>query len=193
MNAYSESACFDHQTTPGHPGVFIFDTQTIEWRAIPVDPRYEVSETGLVRNRRTGHILKPWLAGFGYHYVALGGKELKTGIHRLVAMAFHGMPTKEAPEVAHYDGNPLNNSATNLRWATRKENVEDQRRHGTLHAPVMKGASHPRSKLTEIEIREIRERSDWPESVNQIAAKYGVCQSTIYLIKRGKAWKHLPA
>ena len=94
-----------------------------EWRPFPGDTRYEVCSLGAVRNTRTGHVLKPWLAGYGYWYVQLGAKGLKTGIHRLVALTFLGPPPSPLHEVAHSDGNRHNNAITNLRWATHAQNV----------------------------------------------------------------------
>ena len=36
-------------------------------------------------------------------------------------------------EVRHLDGNSRNDSAENLAWGTRLENMRDMRRHGTHH------------------------------------------------------------
>ena len=179
-------------STPESSGAFNCEDQVVLWRLLPIDLRYEVSDSGMVRNARTRHVLKPWLAGAGYHYLILGSHGLKTSVHRLVAMTFHGLPVGDRNEVAHFDGNPLNNHASNLRWATRKENVEDQRRHGTLRPPVNKGSAHPRSKLTDLEIHEIRRASVQTESLAKIAARYQVSGSTIGRIKKGKSWMHLP-
>lgn len=43
-------------------------------------------------------------------------------VHQLVCEAFHGAP-KDGQEVLHVDENGLNNAASNLRWGTRKENL----------------------------------------------------------------------
>lgn len=52
-------------------------------------------------------------------------------VHILVCEAFHG-PRRLGLEVAHNDGNRLNASATNLRWATRLANIADKWLHGTM-------------------------------------------------------------
>ena len=43
-------------------------------------------------------------------------------VHRLVCEAFHG-PCPPGMEVLHLDENGLNNRPENLRWGTRKENL----------------------------------------------------------------------
>jgi len=113
------------------------------WRAIPGQPGYEASDQGRVRSIDRmiadgrflrGRVLKLWTAG-AYHYVGLG-RSAKRGVHRLVALAFIGPPPSPKHEAAHWDGNPLNNRASNIRWATRSENEQDKRRHGTYARPI---------------------------------------------------------
>ena len=92
------------------------------WININDHPNYEVSNDGQVRNKRTGHILKPLLnRENGYARVSLNGQ--RCYIHRLVAQAFYDNSRTDM-DVNHIDGNKLNNNIANLEWSTRKENVK---------------------------------------------------------------------
>ena len=114
------------------------------WRAIPKNEGYEVSSLGRVRSldrlladgrRCSGKVLSTWTAGAGYQYVSLGAK-VKMGVHRLVAISFHGLPLGLRNEAAHTNGQSSDNRAENIVWATRSENEQHKRAHGTYARPV---------------------------------------------------------
>jgi hypothetical protein len=92
----------------------------MKWRYITgFEGRYEVSETGLVRNSCTGRELKGVSFSNGYLGVQMGRG--KTHLrHRLVAAAF--VPGDTTLQVNHRDGNRANNQASNLEWLTCSEN-----------------------------------------------------------------------
>ena len=96
------------------------------WKLIKSAPNYEISNTGSVRNTKTGKMLKIATNNHGYHLVCLSYKNKKqtSYIHRLVAEAF--IPTNldtRTSVVNHIDGNKSNNSIKNLEWATYAENA----------------------------------------------------------------------
>jgi HNH endonuclease len=98
-----------------------------EWRDIAGSPGYRVSSRGAVKSP-SGRVLSPWVAGYGYFYISLG-RSRRASVHSLVCAAFHG-PRPDGKVVAHRDGDGLNNSAENVRWATPSENMQDMIRHG---------------------------------------------------------------
>lgn len=95
-----------------------------EWKTIDINPNYEVSNFGRVRNKK-GHIIKLQVGTYGYLQVNLdfNGKNKTKKVHRLVAKAF--IPNIEnKPQVNHIDGNKKNNHINNLEWCTNRENVQ---------------------------------------------------------------------
>jgi hypothetical protein len=94
-----------------------------KWIDIEFDPRYEVSNLGDVRNKKTGRILKQVNLTNGYRQVNVSSKHRHQYVHRLVANAFIPNPDNK-PEVDHIDKNRSNNNVDNLRWASHQENNE---------------------------------------------------------------------
>lgn len=133
-----------------------------DWREIPRFSKYEVSELAEIRNRQTRRHLSPFVDKSGYRMVSLmpdeprAGKRLQQNVplHRLVCLAFHGLPPSPQHEVAHNDGVRLNCVPSNLRWATRKENHADKHRHGTRQV----GERIGNAVLTATQVAEIRRR-----------------------------------
>lgn len=95
---------------------------------------YAVSNTGKVKNVKTGNELKQVENKQGYMTVGLcqNGKKACFRVHRLVALMFIENPENK-PEVNHIDGNKHNNNVDNLEWNTRKENDSHARENGLKH------------------------------------------------------------
>ncbi|WP_257540664.1 NUMOD4 motif-containing HNH endonuclease [Sphingobium sp. CFD-1] len=165
-----------------------------EWR--PVVGReglYEVSSLGNIRSlertvqrrgRQRAHLmlcqgrqLKPYTDPKGYLRVGIGKKGSRL-LHQIVCEAFHGR-RPPGHEVAHIDGDRCNPSASNLRWATHRENMADREMHGTKTA----GERHPQAKLSASEVADIRAS---PEMGTVLAYKYGVSKALISMIKSGR-------
>lgn len=115
-----------------------------EWRSIPgYEGIYEVSDSGRIKSLsrldRLGNpvrerILRLKVTAKGYARAQLSrdGQTREFFVHRIVLEAFDRAP--RAGEVTrHLDGNPANNSPTNLAWGTHVENNRDRVRHGTHH------------------------------------------------------------
>jgi len=156
------------------------------WRPVDGYPGYQVSSWGRVKGPRT--ILAPSVA-FGYERVSLSrdGEVRNRRVNRLVLVAFHGDPPFEGAICAHNDGASLNNRASNLRWATPKENQDDRIRHNTR----IRGSDVAGAKLREADIPNIRERIATGMRFSDIADEFSVSISTISLIKLGRVWRHV--
>ena len=88
-------------------------------------PNYQVTSWGRVFNKETRIPIAQDETPKGYLRVTLwrDGKKRNFKVHRLVAEAFISNPFNK-PQVNHIDGNPANNSITNLEWVTNSENRE---------------------------------------------------------------------
>lgn len=108
----------------------------MQYKTVTSYPNYEVSNTGLIRNKRTGRVLRPLILTKGYRGVRLyesgNGKTLK--IHRLVAHAFVS-GYFEGAQVNHLDGDKSNNNVENLEWCTGQENHKHKLLSGLNVAP----------------------------------------------------------
>lgn len=173
-----------------------------EWRLIPSFPAYEVSDVGDVR--RGSRLLKQKLRD-GYPRVCLqrDRKSVYVTAHTLVAEAFIG-PRPHGMHICHTDGNKRNNSVLNLRYGTPKENDADKLIHGrrafglrngsyTMPDKRPKGSRHGTAKLNEDLVRSIKhDLIHMPKrSGKVIAQKYGISDSTVCLINKGKLWTHV--
>lgn len=180
-----------------------------DWVLVPGFPDYRVSREGRVqrvkpgvRNHKlTGQDLKWFVSPSGYATVDLSvnGKKKAFRINRMVCEAFNGPPPMADHHAAHIDGVRLNNDASNLRWATPKENESDKLAHGTAmigdrHWSVnhpekrAKGSGHGLAKLNEQAIPHIRSSAD---SSVLLAQTYGVCKDTINNVRSGRTWRHV--
>lgn len=103
-------------------------------------------------------------------------------VHRLVLEAFIG-PCPEGMECCHFpDPDQTNCHLNNLRWDTSKANKKDSRILGRW--PI--GEKKPKAKIKDSDVPNILRRLANGEGNTQIATDYGVSQSIISDIRRGK-------
>jgi len=107
-----------------------------EWRPVPTFPHIEASSLGRIRyvgperrKMKTGHVFPQHNDKGGYLTVGvplLDSSPLRRKtmrVHRLVALAFHGLPPEWAELVEHRDDCKTNNTADNLFWSTNRANL----------------------------------------------------------------------
>lgn len=86
-------------------------------------PHYEYLKKSDYKRFKKERILKPFKAGANYLAVSLG-RGRKEYIHRLVAVAFIPNPLNKE-EVDHINCDITDNAMVNLKWVTRKENLNN--------------------------------------------------------------------
>lgn len=175
-------------------GVLRHTVSATLWRTVPGYPAYEVSVDGVVRRCqglrcRRNRILAPFVRTNGYAQILLyqGGKRRRFGVHQLVALAFLGPKPSPQHEVAHLDGQRLNNHVSNLAWLLHSENE----RHKDLHGTRLRGSQIGNAKLTEAQVVLIRQALAVGIRQCALAQTYGVSDSTVSLIARAKTWRHV--
>lgn len=96
---------------------------------------YKISNRGRVFSKRTNKILKDVSTGSGYRSVSLSDylhKKKRYYIHRLVAIAFLGIPRNLRCVVNHKNLNKKDNNVENLEWVTPEENMAHAYNNGKI-------------------------------------------------------------
>jgi len=117
------------------------------------------------------------------------GKKIYISVHRAVAEIYIDNPQNK-PQVNHENGDKNNNSVTNLKWMSNKEN----RDHAIKNRLHVTGVNNYNSRFTEEEVRWIRENcilGDKELGCSALAIKYKTTPSRISKIINYKQWKHL--
>jgi hypothetical protein len=118
-------------------------------------------------------------------YALIYDGENNAVVSRLVCDAVHGAPPTLMHDAAHSCGKGHEGCVTkrHLSWKTRAENCADKLVHGT----EQRGSRNGAAKLGEPAVREILAlKGKWSQS--EIAGMYGVSQTAISHIHRGRSW-----
>lgn len=137
-------------------------------------PNHQLSSYGRVRNKKTGHILKPFSDRYGYSRVSIGNTD-NVYIHRLVCEYFYGEPTEDRPHVNHIDCDRQNNHVLNLEYCSPKENTKWGVYNGNINP--QKGLRRAR----EVNLKPVRivETGELFNSVKECAKYFGVSPTNI--------------
>jgi hypothetical protein len=177
----------------------------MSWHSVPGHGLFEAHPSGRVRRiayaagARTNlkplpHEMRQVLCRYGsgqYLHVCIqrdGERQKMRPIHRIIAYTFLGETPVGCEMVCHRDGNPLNNSLSNLYWGSHDTNIADGLRHGSY---ANRRRVIPRNaKLTENDVRRIKALlSNGGVTHRKIAAEFNVAASCISMIASGKNWR----
>ena len=94
------------------------------WKDLSRCNKYECSNLGRIRDKKTKNILKGSVDNHGYvrYDLCSEGKRFVISGHRAVAETFIPL-IRDKKYVNHIDGDKTNNIITNLEWCTAKENT----------------------------------------------------------------------
>lgn len=169
-------------------------------KPIPGFPGYYATENGRIWSAsrkdysghcRKGKFLTSVLDRNGYYRVCLciNGKHYNRLVHRLILAAFSG-PCPNKCCCRHLNGIKTDDRIFNLMWGTYKENQADCKLHGTN--PI--GERNPKAKLTEQDVKEIRQiyetQFHWGLRC-KLAQIYNVTPQNIRCIVKRLTWKHI--
>ena len=155
---------------------------SFEIREIPGFDKYYATTGGEIFSRKYGKLkkLNPNTDKDGYLVVRLS-KSMR--VHRLVALTFLPNPSNH-PNVCHKNGNNQDNHVTNLKWASQKENIHDKKGHGTWQV----GNKAAYRKLSEAQVKTIKELYAEHGNQAQIARDFSVARQTIWKIVHNEIW-----
>lgn len=155
------------------------------FRTIEHYPNYEISISGVVRNKTTNNNMK-WIDnGKGYKTVKLYNSNTPKGrlclVHRLVLSTWDTHIPSGSLDVNHIDGDKSNNHIHNLEWVTKSQNT----RHAHLTGLF-------KNKLTVEQVKEIKYLlSKNQYTYSELGRAYGVKHSTIWKIANGVLYDYV--
>ena len=155
-----------------------------------VKPYYLVSNYGRIYNIDSQTFINGYSDKNGYNRVVLrlSNRErgISQGVHRLMLLAFDGIPENKDMVPNHIDGIKNHNVLSNLEWATPAENAQHALKTG-LHDTYDENS--PNNKLTENQVRQICkliESGKYHDT--EIAKMFNVSYTNISDIHNGVIW-----
>ena len=131
------------------------------------------------------HLLKPWQDQRGYLRIKLRGSSGRTQsrlVHRMILEAFVGL-RPQSYECRHLNDDKSDNRIANLRWGTRRENIEDAKRFGGH----LRGERVGGAKLLRREVLEIRQIGR-TKTQREVALQFGITRQAVCAILLRKTW-----
>ncbi len=178
-----------------------------EWKEIlfpekALRKRYAISNYGRVisftENFREGNLIKGGCLK-GYKTLPLRPYGVSTTyyVHKLVAEYFLPSINNDDFSVIHMDFNKGNNFFKNLKWATRSETYEHQRKNPMLIESKKKNIgrnSFEGPKLNATQVMRLKKKLLDPNRKTKLrilARQFGISEMQLHRIKKGENWSHV--
>lgn len=166
--------------------------EVLETKQFPLNKKFYVSKCGIIFAYESDKKLRErtqYTTAGGYKSVTCytnGCTAKNQFVHRMVLMTWVRLP-EVGEECSHVDSVKSNNNVNNLFWCTHSFNLSFRDSNGT----GVEGVNNHQSKLTEIEVKEIRTLLSKGLTQKSIAQKYGVHRTIITHINTGRSWTHV--
>lgn len=154
-----------------------------EARLFPRDNRLAISRNGDVYLKSKGLWIKRKIYTDPKNYQTIDAHGKTYRLHRVLYQTFIGL-SDEKLLIRHLDGNPKNNSLSNLAEGTQKENMADCIRHGR----TTRGEKNSANKFDEWKIRLCREMGAAGIVQRRIAKKLGMSCMAVSMVIRRTRW-----
>ena len=148
-----------------------------------------VSPSGRTRKQRLSGTCGGSRPAYWRFNVKYQGVSRPIPVHKLAAyQKFGDSCFDEGNVVRHLDGDPRNNSLSNIGIGSVGDNIMDRSDSSRYWHSVAASANSGRTKLNPSQVREIRDTS---QSVTALALKFGVVKSTICHVRSGLTHRHV--
>ena len=160
-----------------------------DFKVVPSKPLFSINKEGVLKNTRTGNIIKLRKDKDGYlrGSIFFKNKTHHLSVHRAVAEVFCEGYDKGLC-VNHKDGVRDNNTPSNLEWVTHKMNVCHAVARGTHGSS---GEKHSQAKVTEADVIEICTLLSKGLRIVDVANIKGISQGIVHYIKKGITWREV--
>jgi hypothetical protein len=163
----------------------MIDYPSIALNPIPGCPGYLACKLGIIFSRKWGKLPRPMrhkidTGGYCVVSICVNGNVVCRKVYHLILETYVG-PCPPGMECCHGPGGKLDNSINNIRWGTKKENDAEKSAAGLL-----KGEKNGNAKLTEKDIRSIREMNPTLAS-----RQYKISERQAINIIQRRAWSHV--
>ena len=153
-----------------------------------VEDHYIAYPSGNIYNLY-GHKMEGTIGRDGYRHMIINKKN--RDVHRVIADAF--IPNdNDFEQINHINGVKDDNRVENLEWCTRSDNLKHAFANG-LESP-MHGESNPIHKLTENDVRYIRQvykKNDREFGFAALARKFDVDRTTVSDAAQNISWRYI--